>query len=627
MEGQYMAISLRIKLVATIVTILAAIVSFRPAVAQQAASAAAAEPTDAQIAALIEQLGNDDFAVRQRAQTQLSRMGLEAFDALVAAQYHRETEVQMRSKFLVRGMTVRWFDEADPPEVARLLKSYGAQDEKERRSRMDRLGNMLDLASVNALCRLARYEISPILSKHAALLIMHRDEPKTAAAREEMSALVAKALGASKRPAAGWLQLYRRTLLDRASANDEWQAVLKKEREFVALHPELTDRQIVRDLYRWQIKSLQQLQRDADVIALMRQSIELLDSDPQQVTEFVDWLVVRKAWQVVIEVGKKFPHLVSEDPVLMYLQAHAYESMKQPEPALELTDAALQLRSDNLEEHLVTALKLEQNWGLFDYSEREYREVMKKATAGSYVDFKARFQLSEQLHDRGLELKAAECLKPAVDLMFPEGDEAKGEMAREVAKRFRVPEAARSRMHYFFSRHYHEQKDFAKEKKSLGDALASDPTDADVLIARFRLTNLNEAERAEINQQIDETASKFRDDLNDWREAAEEATDEQERASCNFQLAIYCNQFAWLVSNTRGDFDESLKWSQRSVEIRTEEGGYWDTLGRCYYAKGDLENAVKTQAHALKLSPHAGQIRRQLEFFEKELAAKKARKP
>lgn len=599
------------------------------AFAHAADQPAAAPGSEAQIAALIEQLGNDDFAVRQRAQTQLSRMGLDAFDALVAAsQHHQVIEVKMRAGYLVRGMTVRWFDESDPPEVARLLKSFGTQDDKERRSRIDRLGSMQDLASVNALCRLARYEVNPVLSKHAALLIMQRDEPKTAELRDQLATIITKAVKDSKRPAIAWLQLYSRTLRDRAATVDEWQAMLRAERELLALHPELTEKQVVRDLYRWQVKSLQQLNRDAEVIALMRQSIDLLDSDSTQVTEFVGWLVHRQAWQVVLEVANKFPHLVREDSVLMYLQAHAHESLRQTEEAKALAQAALELRADNLEEHLVVARKLEENWGLFRYSEREYREVMKKAAPGSYADFKARFQLSEQLHDRGEELAAAECLKPAIDLMFPEGDEAKGEIARETAKRaYRIPEGARSRMHYFFSRHHHEQKDHAKEKKSLDAALDSDPADADVLIASFRLPNLTADERTEINRQIDETASKFRDEVNDWREAAEEATDEQERASCNFQLAVACNQFAWLVGNTRGDFDEALKWSQRSVEIRTEEGGYWDTLGRCYYAKGDYENAVKTQSHAVKLQPHSGQIRRQLAFFEKALAEQKAAKP
>ena len=587
------------------------------------------ETSDARITTLINELGNDDFAVRQRAQVQMSRMGLEAFDALVvASQHHQSIEVKMRAGYLVRGMTVRWFDESDPPEVARLLKSYGSQDEKERRSRIDRLGNMSDLASITALCRLARYEVNPVLSKHAALLIMQRDDPKTAELRMQTAAVISRAVENSKRPAAAWLELYCRSLQDRVATIDEWQAMLKKESELVALHPELTDRRVARDLFRWQIKMLQQLNRDKEVLTLLRQTVDLLESDSQQVTEFVDWLVARKAWQVVLDVAKKFPPLFREDAVLLYLQAHAYDSLQQAEAARELAQTALELKPDNLEEHLVVARKLEENWGLFVYSEREYREVMKKAAPGSFADFKARFQLSEQLHDQGRELQAAECLKPAIDLMFPDGDEAKGEIARETAKRaYRIPEGARSRMHYFFARHYNEQKDFEKEKKSLGDALDSDPTDADVLIARFRLPNLNAEERTEINQQIDDTAAKFREDIEEWREAAEEATDEQERASCNFQLAIACNQFAWLVGNTRGDFDESLKWSLRSVEIRSEEGGYWDTLGRCYFAKGDLENAVSKQTHAVKLQPHSGQIRRQLAFFEKALQEQKAAKP
>ena len=584
--------------------------------------------SEAQIAALIEQLGNDDFAVRQKAQTQLSRMGLEAFDALVvASQHHQIVEVKMRAGFLIRGMSVRWFDESDPPEVARLLKSYGSQEDKERRTRIDRLGNMTDEASINALCRLARYEVNSALSKHAALQIMQREEPKTPKLREQLAEFIRKAIKDSKRPAIGWLQVYSRTLYDRAATVDEWSGLLKAERELLALHPDLTEKEVVRDLYRWHVKSLQQMNRDTEVIALMRQSIDLLEGESPQVTEFVDWLIHRKAWQVVIDVGTRFPHLVREDPVLMYLQAYAHASLDQPESAKKLAESALELRADNLEEHLLVARKLSENWGLFQYSEPEYRTIIKKAAVGSYADFKSRFELSEQLHDRGEELAAAECLKPAIDLMFPD-DEEKGEIARETARRaYRIPEGARARMFYFFSRHYQEQKDFAKEKKALGDALASDPTDADVLIARFRLTNLNAEERAEINQQIDDTVAKFREEVANAREAVEEAGDEQERARANFDLAIACNQFAWLVSNTRGDFDESLKWSLKSVEIRTEEGGYWDTLGRAYYAKGDFENAVKNQTQAVKLQPHSGQIKRQLAFFEKALADSKAAKP
>ncbi len=48
-----------------------------------------------------------------------------------------------------------------------------------------------------------------------------------------------------------------------------------------------------------------------------------------------------------------------------------------------------------------------------------------------------------------------------------------------------------------------------------------------------------------------------------------------------------------------------------------------DTLARVYYAKGDLENAVKYQTKAVELEPHSGLIQHQLDLFRKKLEEKK----
>ncbi|HEU5433123.1 MAG TPA: hypothetical protein VFU81_15760, partial [Thermomicrobiales bacterium] len=53
--------------------------------------------TEAQIAALIEQLGDDDFFARERAQQQLARIGFDAFDALSAAENHDDIEIAARA--------------------------------------------------------------------------------------------------------------------------------------------------------------------------------------------------------------------------------------------------------------------------------------------------------------------------------------------------------------------------------------------------------------------------------------------------------------------------------------------------------------------------------------------------
>src|SRR4051794_7126222 len=105
------------------------------ATAPESQESAAAE----RIEKLIEQLGAEDFAARERAQAELAQLGLAAYDALNAAQIHHDPEIALRSRYLVRSMSVRWFADSDSPEVIRLLKDYGDLSESERKSRIDRL--------------------------------------------------------------------------------------------------------------------------------------------------------------------------------------------------------------------------------------------------------------------------------------------------------------------------------------------------------------------------------------------------------------------------------------------------------------------------------------------------------
>jgi tetratricopeptide (TPR) repeat protein len=239
------------------------------------------------------------------------------------------------------------------------------------------------------------------------------------------------------------------------------------------------------------------------------------------------------------------------------------------------------------------------------------------------LDFRSRFYLSELLHDQAKELAAGETLKSVCDLMD------KDEAAKDTCVRaLRDPEGVYSRMHFFFACAATEQKNHAEAEKRLVQATDADPTDADALIGLFRLPNQSAERREKTRKLIDDAAKVFREQIEEFRQAADQAPTEQFQSQANQQVASACNQLAWLVGNTEGDYDEALKCSQRSLELRPDYPGFLDTLGRCYYAKGDLENAVKYQSQAARLDPHAGQIRRQLEFFQKELAARGgAKKP
>src|SRR5690349_18031389 len=86
-----------------------------------APAAQAADQTDAEIARLIEQLGDAQFAVRQRAQEQLVKLGFAAFDALVEAEQHDDPEVAMQAGYLVRQIRAGWTTDSDPRQIQEIL--------------------------------------------------------------------------------------------------------------------------------------------------------------------------------------------------------------------------------------------------------------------------------------------------------------------------------------------------------------------------------------------------------------------------------------------------------------------------------------------------------------------------
>ena len=63
---------------------------------------------------LVEQLGSEHYAEREKAQGELRQMGLAAFDALRKAQSSDDIEIAMRAKYLLYSMQVRWANDDDP---------------------------------------------------------------------------------------------------------------------------------------------------------------------------------------------------------------------------------------------------------------------------------------------------------------------------------------------------------------------------------------------------------------------------------------------------------------------------------------------------------------------------------
>jgi len=550
---------------------------------------------------LIRQLGDKDYYVRQRAQEELGRLGLEAIEALETATSDGDPEVAARAKYLLRLMRVEWTVESDPAEVKKCLRNYENMDARSREARMRMLAALPDAKGVAALCRLVRFEKSSQLSKTAATALLLRGkavDPPCPAAIE----IIHKSLQGCKRPGAVWLLTWTRLATDPQAAMVQWRKLIDAELALLRQTPEESSPELVARLARFQVAWLKKLGKNDEAIAAIRQLVDLEPGDSESVAELLEWLIDQKAWKVVDVLTERFACRFAAEPVLLYSLAQACaergEKKRSEETALRAFHLHPGKQDEQLVHHYAVAQQLRER-GQFAWARREYEHVISQGSEEEELTVMSRVYLSEMLHEQGQDLDAAGALEKlvrAIDTGKVTEAMLYGREARDV----------RSRLHYFSACDWATKNNAAKQRECLQKGLDANPEDIDVLIACYHLPGEPAAYHAKIVASVEKTAAKLH--------AAIAADPEN---------ALMYNQYAWLVGNTEGDFDEALKCSRKSLELQPEEGGFYDTLAHVYFGKGDLENAVKYQTKAAQLDPHSGLIQSKLKLFRKKLEEKK----
>lgn len=571
-----------------------------------ATAAAARENLDAQIAKWIAQLGDADYFARQRAQTALAKIGAEAYDAVLDATTHDDLEIAARAKYLLRLIRVDWSMESDPPEVRRLLQDYELKELNQRRHQLALLAELPHKAGVPALCRLVRYEQSEELSKWAAISVMAM-QPLEEALAPELRQTIVNGVGRSRRVAAKWLLAHQRLRDDPAAALAEWAQLAAAEQALLRRAPDQTDEKIVVDLLRMHVNALEKLQRIEDALAVMQRLIQLERGDAASLVVLVEWLVDKKAWRVVDEAAARFSSLFDSTPMLAYLQAEAHLARGDAaavKRAIDKARAAYIKNSDDVfRMHMATANRLARR-GKHDWAALEYRDIVARAGSRNPYTVAAYLGLSEMLHDQAEDQKAADALQEFFDKVV------KKKRNDELLTDERRVGEFRARLHFYRACVAREKGAAADEREQLELAFAAWPTEIDVLIAGYRLPDANPEFRRKVLESIHKAGDEIR-----------------EQITAAPQDPVYYNQLAWLVANTEGDLDEALKFSKLSIELSPTNGGFYDTLGRVYYARGDYDNAIRYQTKAAELEPHYGLIQKQLEFFQKERQRKGGKKP
>jgi tetratricopeptide (TPR) repeat protein len=473
---------------------------------------------------------------------------------------------------------------------------------------------LADGAGVAALCRIARFDRSPVVSRMAALAIIRPEKNDSPSPRVEPQ-VVEQELGDSSRVAADWLRRYLVQLRDPAASAAEWQTLIDEELARLKQNAPDTSPKIATGLL-WNLADLQrQLGNTTQVLAVADRmmTVNSQESDETSV-DLLKWLAEHESWQALDEFLAKHHGELEQSKRPLYYAAIAQAKHGKVEEAEQLAEKAAQIDSQTTLESFLTAKDLEEH-NQFDWAVREYRRSIDDQKVATHEGILARIYLASLLHDHEQNKDAAEVVEPLDTAVRNEAQTARlyAELQRYYDGRLDLPKANElsGRLHFYRALQHHSQKDWSAERTELEQAFKLDPLNADVLIAMYRLPEADQEWQTKVRKNIADLTQRFQQEINE---------------SPNDPSGY--NQWAWLVSNTEGDYQKAIRYSHRSIELlpasasKSAGGSFLDTLGRCYFAAGDLENALKYQREAVSRIEYMQVMHRQLAQFEKALAEK-----
>ncbi len=575
---------------------------------------------DERLDGLIHQLGSPQYTVRRSAANEIRKIGPEAFDRLHTASEDADPEVSASANYLLRQIAVRWTRSDDSAAVRRLMRGFGDRKDRERQQFIQMLSIMPNGEGVAPLCRVARFDRNPLLSRLAALAIVQsddEDQPGQSTPLVIDPTIFDRELGESNRAPVEWLRQFQLQLRDPAASVAGWQQLIDEEHKRLDVEVDETSPTIVSALL-WNLADVhRQLGENGRMLEVGDRILAVGGADAERLLgTFLQWLVQHESWDALEQFAASHDDKIERSKRTVYLLALARTKQNRPDDAEKLARQAAKISSakpfDSLE-----AAKLLEALGQFDWAVREYHSGIDDQPIEGVSSIGARVQLSSLLQDYERYDAGAEVLAPLIEAMEKNPDimraysNAQEELsnAREewVKQSIYLPEgdALAARMHYLRACHYEQEHDFKHQREQLLEAIKHDKTDADVLIAMYRLGDADDAWMADTRKRIKLLSRKVEEDIAD-----------------NSNNPIPYNQWAWLIANTEGDYAKAVRYSRRSLELAPDMASFLDTLGRCYYSAGDVEKAVESQRKAVVLIPHMQVMQRQLKQFEKALAAK-----
>lgn len=567
----------------------------------------------ADIAALVDQLGDTRPAVREQATEDLANLGSAAADELLrAAESPDDLERALRARWLIDRLPLTL--PSDPPAVTAILERFPKLDVTERIRRMHVLLRLEDVTGIEPLARVARLERSPAVAEIAAALLAREWTPGDPLWPSVAAGVVA-GLGESRRPPAAFLEAV--VAGSRAASDDERRraadaaatplAVIAGSHSGGATRlAELGDpdeavvdaadavRILRRSLILMRLAAGQRSEARAEAARLFESTRD--GEEPDLAAMDLAWLADHGMPDAVDLLDDRLAGPEPPRPLVAYAAAVARRRLGDEAGAEALVSrarAALDADDSPTSSRLQAAIILAR-WGAVDWSLAEHAAIQADAETSVGMLALSATIAAEVLNEQDRCAEAAGMLRTLLEgpLRRDGIDQALMQVARD-------PAGVRSRMLYFEARAAAAAGDPTGERRLLEESLAAYEKDVDTLIAVYRVAAGDEPRRAAIRPRIAKALAAIKDEI---AAVPEDATG--------------YNEYAWLVSNTEGDVAEAKAFAKRALEISFDSAGYLDTLAHCQAAAGDLANAVRTQSLAVRREPHNRMLRKNLERFE-----------
>ena len=520
------------------------------------------------IAELIDQLGDDEYLVRESAQAELIKIGISAYDQLVPATDHEDLEVASRARYIVRALQISWTNDADPPIVRELMNDYATRDFSERLQTIELLSSLPDGQGLPVLCRLLRYENSPMIAQAASSAILWMRPVMTT---NKINRKWYRAM---------WIRQIQQNLPEH-----ERQAVqnVLGYAEYAGGHDggyEDFKSQVDKTLAEFNKNRKQQIQ------AVQERGLSA-DQDPHLMLSQIDNILMIRP--------------------LLYMLAEAQVERGEDAEAKKTLETAAKLAIDGpwTEARIVTGYHLEDR-GLVDWAIDELKAGYPSLDLGRKLIVSS--MMSEMYHDQHRDKEAAESLQQILDDLKKQKENMPGGLSEEL---FADEEnRINGRKYYFEACEQLRAENIDGYKESIDKALEADPAELDALIARYHLP--------EVIADLPE------DYIKETTKLLEKATEDlKKEQNTSGNSASACNQLAWLAGNTDGDFKDALAAAMRANQLSPDSSAYLDTLAHVYAGNGQYELAIREQQKAVALEPSSMLLADALKQFEEKLAAEK----